>query len=90
MVFLEAAACGLPVVAGDSGGAPDAVVDGETGLVVDGKRVEPVARAVGDLLADRDRAARMGARGSDWVRRRWSWERSVATIQRLLADPGQT
>jgi len=88
MVFLEAAACGLPVVAGDSGGAPDAVVDGETGFVVGGERVDPVARAVGDLLVDRDRAARMGARGLDWVRRRWSWERSVATIQELLTEPG--
>ena len=85
MVFLEAAACGLPVVAGDSGGAPDTVVDGETGFVVGGDRVEPVARAVGDLLADPDRAARMGARGRDWVRQRWSWSRSVATIQELLA-----
>lgn len=86
MVFLEAASCGLPVVAGDSGGAPDTVVDGETGYVVDGERVEPVARAVADLLADRDRAARMGARGRDWVRQRWSWERSVATIRHLLAE----
>lgn len=85
MVFLEAAACGLPVVAGDSGGAPDTVVDGETGFVVNGARVESVARAVADLLFDPDLAARMGARGRDWVRQRWSWQRSVATIQELLA-----
>ena len=84
MVFLEAAACGLPVVAGDSGGAPDTVVDGETGFVVNGDRVDPVATAVADLLADPARAARMGARGRDWVRQRWSWENSVATIQQLL------
>lgn len=90
MVFLEAAACGLPVVAGDSGGAPDTVVDGETGFVVGGDRVEPTARAVGDLLVDPDRAARMGARGRDWVRQRWSWERSVDTIRSLLTDTGQT
>lgn len=90
MVFLEAAACGLPVVAGDSGGAPDTVVDGETGFVVNGERVEPVARAVGDLLADPDRAARMGARGRDWVRQRWSWEHSVATIRTLLTEPAET
>ncbi len=60
IVFLEAAASGLPVVAGDSGGAPDAVVDGVTGTVVDGTDVRAVAGAVSGLLGDPERAAAMG------------------------------
>ena len=62
-VFIEAAACGKPVVVGDSGGAREALVDGETGILVDGTRVEAVAEAVGSLLADPPRAAAMGAAG---------------------------
>jgi phosphatidylinositol alpha-1,6-mannosyltransferase len=84
IVFLEAAACGLPVVAGDSGGAPDAVVDGDTGCVVDGRSQDAVAAAVTDLLADRDKAAAMGARGRAWVQQEWSWEHAAATLQQLL------
>ena len=52
---------------GDSGGAPESVRDGETGLVVDGWDVGAIAAAVGDLLADPDRAAAMGAAGRRWV-----------------------
>nr|WP_284290628.1 glycosyltransferase family 4 protein [Angustibacter aerolatus] len=52
--YLEAAATGLPVVAGDSGGAPDAVLDGENGYVVDGRSVAQVADRVAGLLADRE------------------------------------
>ena len=84
IVFLEAAACGLPVVAGDSGGAPDAVDDGVTGDVVDGRSVPGVAGAVAGLLADPERAAAMGERGRDWVQHRWSWEGSVTTLSELL------
>ncbi|MDQ1698292.1 MAG: phosphatidyl-myo-inositol dimannoside synthase [Frankiaceae bacterium] len=81
MVYLEAAACGLPVVAGRSGGAPDAVRDGETGVVVDGRSVGEVAAAVTSLLADRERAGAIGARGRDWVEREWSWDRSVELLR---------
>src|SRR4029077_9560264 len=55
-VFLEAAACGKPVVAGDSGVAPESLVDGETGILVRGDRVAAVADAVARLLADPGRA----------------------------------
>src|SRR5680860_1267322 len=58
--YLEAAACGLPVVAGSSGGAPDAVLDGENGVVVDGRSVSSVADAVSRLLLDRLLAQRFG------------------------------
>jgi phosphatidylinositol alpha-1,6-mannosyltransferase len=87
IVYLEASATGLPVIAGRSGGAPDAVLDGETGLVVDGTDTAEVATAVTDLLIDGDRRAAMGAAGRAWVARAWRWERQVQRLARLL-DPG--
>ncbi|HVF03609.1 MAG TPA: glycosyltransferase family 4 protein [Frankiaceae bacterium] len=85
IVYLEAAATGLPVVAGDSGGAPDAVRDGETGVVVDGRDVERVAREVSGLLADPARAAAMGARGRAWVEEEWRWDVLADRLRALLA-----
>jgi phosphatidylinositol alpha-1,6-mannosyltransferase len=73
IVLLEAAAAGLPVLAGDSGGAPETVRPGETGEVVPGRDPAAVADALVALLADRDRAAAMGAAGRDWMRRSWAW-----------------
>jgi phosphatidyl-myo-inositol dimannoside synthase len=84
MVFLEAAACGLPVVAGASGGSVDAVLDGETGLLVDGRSVEAVAAAVGGLLADPLYAAAMGERGRDWVDTAWSWTATVEAFAAMM------
>lgn len=74
MVFLEAAAAGRPSVAGDSGGAAEAVVDGETGLVVDGRHPGAVAEAVSALLADPVRAAAMGKAGRARVERNFTWQ----------------
>ncbi|KAA0083645.1 glycosyltransferase family 1 protein [Mycolicibacterium sp. P9-64] len=84
IVYLEASASGVPVVAGRSGGAPESVIDGETGLVVDGRDVGAVAMAVGDLLADRDRAARMGAAGRRWVVDNWQWRTKAQRLGELL------
>jgi phosphatidylinositol alpha-1,6-mannosyltransferase len=84
MVFLEAAACGRPVVAGTSGGAPEAVLDGVTGQVVDPRSPEAVADTIGDLLADPARAAAMGRAGRAWVEQRWSWTTIAATFADLL------
>lgn len=84
IVFLEAAASGLPVVAGDSGGAPDAVRDGETGHVVDGRSVAATADRLTRLLRDPGAARAMGERGRHWVRREWTWDRSYATLAGLL------
>ena len=85
IVFLEAAACGLPVVAGDSGGAPEAVVDGTTGYVVDSRSVSDVADHVAGLLADSQQATAMGAAGRRWVAGHWSWENAVRTLADALA-----
>ncbi|HEU0131906.1 MAG TPA: glycosyltransferase family 4 protein [Mycobacteriales bacterium] len=84
IVYLEAAATGLPVVAGDSGGAPDAVLDGETGVVVDGRDVDRVARETAALLADPRRAAAMGARGRAWVEEAWRWDLLAERLRALL------
>jgi phosphatidylinositol alpha-1,6-mannosyltransferase len=84
MVFLEAAACGLPVVAGASGGSPDAVLAGRTGFVVDGQSAPEVAHAVAGLLADPDRASQLGRNGREWVRNDWTWERTVADLTAML------
>ncbi|MBO2461820.1 glycosyltransferase family 4 protein [Actinomadura violacea] len=84
IVYLEASATGLPVVAGDSGGAPDAVLDCETGVVVPGRSVPRVADAVAGLLADPDRARAMGRAGRAWVEREWRWEVQAARLDALL------
>ncbi len=84
IVYLEASASGLPVVAGDSGGAPDAVLDGETGYVVPGRDVATVADRISGLLVDEARARRLGARGRAWVEEQWSWERSAERFDELL------
>lgn len=84
LVFLEAAAAGLPVVAGNSGGAREAVRPGETGELVDGRDVAAVARAVATLLAEPDLAAAMGRRGRCWMQREWSWSERAGVLLRSL------
>jgi phosphatidylinositol alpha-1,6-mannosyltransferase len=88
IVYLEASATGVPVVAGRSGGAPETVRDGETGLVVDGWDVSQIASAVGDILVDPDRAARMGAAGRRWVVDNWQWSTQAARLGTLLSGSG--
>ncbi|MGC4749551.1 glycosyltransferase family 4 protein [Micromonospora sp. DT201] len=85
IVYLEASATGLPVVAGDSGGAPDAVREGETGYVVRGRDVAQLADRVARLLADRDLARQLGAAGRTWVEREWRWEAQAERMASLLA-----
>ena len=85
-VFLQAAAVGRPSVAGDSGGAPEAVWRGETGLVVDGTDEDAVADAILSLLRDPERAEKMGALGADRVLREMTWEALSERLRDLLAD----
>ncbi|MBY0441663.1 MAG: glycosyltransferase family 4 protein [Mycobacteriaceae bacterium] len=84
IVFLEASATGVPVVAGCSGGAPETVQHNKTGLVVDGRSVEQVAASVVQLLNDRDRAAAMGAAGRNWVAEHWRWDVLATRLADLL------
>jgi phosphatidylinositol alpha-1,6-mannosyltransferase len=73
-VYLEASACGLPVIAGSSGGAPDAVLNGVTGFVVDGQDKHEIAVAAIRLLSDLEQAKIMGAAGREWIVENWRWE----------------
>jgi phosphatidylinositol alpha-1,6-mannosyltransferase len=83
--YLEAAATGLPVVAGDSGGAPDAVLNGENGYVVKGTDEQAVAERCIELLLDPQLAARFGERGRAWVAEKWRWDDLAVRLQRVLA-----
>ena len=74
IVYLEASSCGLPVLAGSSGGAPDAVLESETGLVVDGTDNKQIAAAAVELLTNSDLAKRMGIAGRQWIIDNWRWE----------------
>ncbi|CRZ13782.1 glycoside hydrolase family protein [Mycolicibacterium neworleansense] len=85
IVYLEASACGVPVIAGTSGGAPETVLDGQTGTVVDGTDVAAVATAVGDMLADPGRAAAMGVAGRQWAVDHWQWRSQGARLTGLLS-----
>ncbi len=81
--YVEAGAQGLPVVAGDVGGALDAVVDGETGLLVDPVSPEAVAGALVELLQDRERAKRMGRAGWEHARS-LSWDQAASSVEAVL------
>jgi phosphatidylinositol alpha-1,6-mannosyltransferase len=84
IVYLEASSAGLPVIGGASGGAPDAVLDGESGLVVDGTNVQAIATAAITLLQDSARATAMGRRGREWVLAEWSWKMWGARFATVL------
>ncbi|MET7273428.1 MULTISPECIES: glycosyltransferase family 4 protein [Streptomyces] len=84
IVYLEASATGLPVVAGDSGGAPDAVLDGETGWVVRGGDAAQTADRITTLLADPELRRRMGERGRSWVEEKWRWDLLAEHLKALL------
>ena len=74
IVYLEASATGLPVIVGSSGGAPDALIQGETGYVVDGRNTLEIARQISYLIRDPESARRLGAKGRDWIESNWSWQ----------------
>mgnify|MGYP000915346814 FL=1 len=89
IVYLEASATGIPVVAGDSGGAPDAVIPGETGFVVPGGSPAAAAARITEILLDPALAEKMGSAGRQWVESTWSWPLIAARLTRLLdgVDP---
>ena len=85
IVYLEASATGLPVISGDSGGAPDAVLAGETGYVVPGSDTGALANRITGLLADPAGAAAMGEKGVAWIDREWRWDLVAGRLQHILA-----
>lgn len=72
LAALEAAGCGLPILVGDSGGAPETVQDGRTGYVVDPRDADALATRIADLLLDPDRATDLGRRGRAFVAARFA------------------
>ena len=85
IVYLEASACGLPVVGGKSGGAPDAVLVGETGMVVDGTNSSEIGDACIELLNNPELCALMGANGRAWIIENWRWEIWATRYTALLS-----
>lgn len=84
IVYLEASAAGVPVIAGKSGGAPDTVRDGETGHVVDGRQPGVIIDRVSELLADPARSQAMGIAGRRWIESSWRWSASASSLSNLL------
>lgn len=82
--YLEASACGLPILAGDSGGVPDAVIHNKTGLVVNGRDERQIAAAAIDLLTNLDSAREMGKVGREWILENWRWEKWSKDFEDLL------
>jgi phosphatidylinositol alpha-1,6-mannosyltransferase len=86
----EASACGVPVIAGRSGGIPAAVRDGETGVLVDAERPDAVAETVARLLDDPALRARLGSAGRQAVERHYNWDRVTADLRRIGHELGAT
>jgi phosphatidylinositol alpha-1,6-mannosyltransferase len=81
--LVEASACALPVVAGRSGGIPEAVRDQETGLLVDAERPEAVRDALARLLNDAGMRSRLGSAGRRAVEEFYNWDRVTADLRRI-------
>ena len=84
IVYLEASACELPVIAGKSGGAPDAVLEGVTGVTVDGTNTQEIAAAAISMFSDPAMATAMGKSGRQWIDSQWRWEIWARDFYKLL------
>lgn len=80
IVFLEASACGKPVIGGKAGGVGDSVADGVTGFLVPPRDHGEIRRKIDLLLTDADLAVRMGKAGAERARCSFSWEESVRRV----------
>lgn len=85
IVYLEASSCGLPVIAGASGGAPDAVIEGVTGFVVDGTNTNQIADRTIQLLSDENLCQEMGSAGRAWIEKEWRWQIWASKFSQLLS-----
>ncbi len=86
IVFLEANACGKPVIGGRSGGVVDAVIDGETGLLVDPLNTEEISTALVRLLTDESLAKRLGQRGRKRVENELNWQKVAEKIREIMHE----
>ncbi len=84
IVYLEANLCGKPVIAGRAGGVSDAVVDGQTGLMVDPENIEDIKRAVLELVNDPERRNQLGKQGQTRALVEFNWEKQVAKVASIL------
>ncbi|MFH1201755.1 MAG: glycosyltransferase family 4 protein [Candidatus Omnitrophota bacterium] len=82
--FIEASACGKPVIGGRSGGVGDAVIEGVTGILVNPNSCDEIANAIIGLFTDTDYAQRLGKNGRDRVERYFSWQRVADQFRQLL------
>jgi len=83
VALAEASACGLPVIAGQSGGLAEAVRDGETGLVVNPDDSESVATALKRLLGDQLLARRLGQSGRKAIETYYNWDRVIRDLREI-------
>jgi len=86
IVYLEAAATGVPTVAGQSGGAPEAVLDGVTGTVIDGEDRSALIHALDAWLVNPEARAAAGVAAREWAQQRWSWEAIATRFSTLLEE----
>jgi phosphatidylinositol alpha-1,6-mannosyltransferase len=86
IALTEASACGLPLVGGMGGGIPDAIRDGETGILVDSNLPEPATEAVRILLRDRELGRRLGENGRRAVEQHYNWDRVAAEFHRIGSE----
>jgi phosphatidylinositol alpha-1,6-mannosyltransferase len=88
IVFLEANACGLPVIGSRVGGIPDAVKDGETGLLVDPENPAEIAAAIKTLMLDENLRKKLGQNGIQWAREH-DWSKIVPRYVKILEEVGR-
>lgn len=84
IVYLEASACSKPVIAGDSGGAPETVIEGETGYVVGGRDEDALTNRIVELLSSPQLRERMGAAGRRYMQQQWTWPHLVERLEQAL------
>ncbi|MFM9095258.1 MAG: glycosyltransferase family 4 protein [Actinomycetes bacterium] len=85
IVYLEASASAVPVIAGNSGGAPDAVINEVTGYVLDPKNKNLLVEKIVNLLLNPDLRNRLGKQGRSWIEKQWQWPSRHLQIRKLLS-----
>jgi phosphatidylinositol alpha-1,6-mannosyltransferase len=89
IALAEAMACEVPVIAGRSGGIPELIADGETGMLVDPERTDPLVEAIEQVLGDRAVAERFGRNGREAVVKQFNWKRTTEGLQAIAAEFGR-